>query len=73
MLLLHGSLNVIPGQKYTYFINGGNSKKKKKKKKRREKMSRDFSGGTVVKNLPANSGDMGLSPSLGRSHMPWSN
>ena len=30
-------------------------------------------GGTVVKNLPANAGDMGSSPGLGRSHMPWSN
>ena len=29
-----------------------------------------FPGGVVVKNLPANSGDMDLSPGLGRSHMP---
>ena len=34
---------------------------------------RDFPGGTVVKNLPANAGDMGLSPGLGRSHMLQSN
>ena len=33
---------------------------------------RDFPGGTVVKNLPANAGDMGSSPGLGRSHMPRS-
>ena len=33
----------------------------------------DFPGGTVVKNPPANAGDMGLSPGPGRSHMPWSN
>ena len=32
-----------------------------------------FPGGTVVKNPPANAGDMGSSPGLGRSHMPWSN
>ena len=32
-----------------------------------------FPGGTVVKNPPANAGDMGSSPSAGRSHMPWSN
>ena len=32
-----------------------------------------FPGGTVVKNLPANAGDMGSSPGLGRSHVPWSN
>ena len=32
-----------------------------------------FPGGTVVENLPANAGDTGLSPGLGRSHMLWSN
>ena len=32
----------------------------------------DFPGGTVVKNPPANAGDMGLIPGPGRSHMPWS-
>ena len=34
---------------------------------------RDFPGGTVVKNPPANAGDMGSSPGPGRSHMPRSN
>ena len=34
---------------------------------------RDFPGGAVVKNPPANAGDMGLSPGPGRSHMPRSN
>ena len=29
----------------------------------------DFPGGSVVKNPPANAGDMGLSPGPGRSHM----
>ena len=33
----------------------------------------DFPGGTVVKNPPANAGDTGSSPGLGRSHMPRSN
>ena len=33
----------------------------------------DFPGGTVVKNPPANAGDMGSSPGLGRSHMLQSN
>ena len=33
----------------------------------------DFPGGAVVKNPPANAGDMGLSPGPGRSHMRWSN
>ena len=30
-------------------------------------------GGAVVENPPANAGDTGSSPGLGRSHMPWSN
>ena len=34
----------------------------------------DFPGGAVVRiHPPANAGDMGLSPGLGRSHMPQSN
>ena len=32
--------------------------------------ARGFPGGTVVENLPANAGDTGSSPGLGRSHMP---
>ena len=31
-----------------------------------------FPGGVVVENLPANAGDTGSSPGLGRSHMPRS-
>ena len=31
-----------------------------------------FPGGSVLKNLPANAGDMGLISGLGRSHMPQS-
>ena len=34
---------------------------------------RDFPGGAVVKNPPANAGDTGPSPGLGRSHMSQSN
>ena len=30
----------------------------------------DFPGGAVVKNPPANAGDMGSSPGPGRSHKP---
>ena len=40
----------------------GSSKKNKK----------GFPGGSVVKNLSASSGDMGLTPDLGRSHTPQS-
>ena len=32
-----------------------------------------FTGGAVVKNPPANAGDTGSCPGLGRSHMLWSN
>ena len=32
-----------------------------------------FPGGAVVGNPPANAGDTGSSPGLGRSHMPRSN
>ena len=32
-----------------------------------------FLGGAVVENLPANAGDTGSSPGLGRSHVPRSN
>ena len=34
----------------------------------RTKASRGFPGGTVVKNLPANAGNMGSIPGSGRSH-----
>ena len=37
------------------------------------KNAQGFTGGTVVESLPANAGDTGSSPGLGRSHMPWSN
>ena len=38
-----------------------------------KRSGRGFPGGSVVKNLPANAGDMGSIPHLGRSHMPGSN
>ena len=31
-----------------------------------------FPGGAVVESLPANAGDTGSSPGLGRTHMPHS-
>ena len=58
------------GNYTSYFVvtyNGRESEKKSKSK------VRDFPGGAVVKNLPANAGDTGLSPGPVRSHMPWSN
>ena len=41
--------------------------------KKHQKKSEGFPGGAVVENLPANAGDMGSSPGLGRSHIPQSN
>ena len=41
------------------FKNGPHQKKKKS----------GFPGGSVVENLPANAGDTGSSPGLGRSHV----
>ena len=38
-----------------------------------KKIFEGFPGGAVVENLPANAGDTGSSPGLGRSHMPRSN
>ena len=35
-------------------------------------LSQGFPGGAVVEGLPANAGDAGSSPGLGRSHMPRS-
>ena len=35
--------------------------------------NRDFPGGAVVKNPPANAGDTGSIPGPGRSHVPRSN
>ena len=35
--------------------------------------ARDFPGGTVVNNPPANAGDTGLIPGPAGSHMPRSN
>ena len=40
---------------------------------KKKKPNLDFPGGAVVKNPPANAGDTGSSPGLGRSHMPQSN
>ena len=37
------------------------------------RLFRDFPGGAVVKNPPANAGDTGSSPGPGRSNMPRSN
>ena len=38
-----------------------------------EKKFLDFPGGLVVQNPPANAGDIGSIPGLGRFHMPRGN
>ena len=47
--------------------------KRKSESKRIRSVCLGFPGGAVVENLPANAGDTGSSPGLGRSHMPRSN
>ena len=42
------------------------------RKSREKKINEGFPGGRVVESLPANAGDTGSSPGLGRSHMPRS-
>ena len=45
----------------------------KKCKTKTSTLEGDFPGGAVVKNLPANAGNTGLSTDPGRSHMLWIN
>ena len=49
----------IHGMEYYVFTNNYNLKN-----------MRGFPGSAVVGNLPADAGDTGSSPGLGRSHMP---
>ena len=50
-------------------------KREKMERKAGQKKGKEggFPGGAVVENLPANAGDTGSRPGLGRSHMPQSN
>ena len=45
----------------------------KSKTSKIKSLFRDFPGGAVVKNLPANAGDIGSIPGPGTSHMTRSN
>ena len=62
--------------KYLYVIFMGIDKSRisltfsKSVKVMQRKTLGDFPGGPAVKNLPANVGDIGLIPEVGRSHMP---
>ena len=51
----------------------GRTVKKNHKLLKSKSIHRDFPGGSVVKNPPANAGDTGSIPGPGRSHMPQSN
>ena len=53
--------------------NGGEKEKKLEGTIFKKYTYWDSPGGAVVKNPPANAGDMGSSPGPGRSHLPQSN
>ena len=67
-----GGAGLIPGQG-TKIPHAVWHSQKKKFFFNFKKWGGGFPGGAVVKNLPANAGDMGSSLGLGRSHMPRSN
>ena len=76
-----GDRSLIPGLGAKIPHASGPKKQNKKQKQYRNKFNKDFKnsphrgfpGGRVVENPPANAGDTGSSPGLGRSHMPRSN
>jgi len=49
-------------------MNRGESRIRKDRAAVKSRHIQDFLGGLVVKNLPANAGDTGSIPGLGRSH-----
>ena len=65
--------NIISPRTLQETTNTGNGVTQTLTLKLRKQTSWDFPGGTVVEDPPANAGDAGSSPGLGRSHMPWSN
>ena len=54
-------------------IQTAHTTQQQQKQLNQEMGRRGFPGGAVVENLPANAGDTGSSPGLGRSHIPQSN
>ena len=80
-----GGTGSIPGRatKIPHAVGSWPKKKERKEKKNRiqscmmladkKHLWMGFPGGAVVENLPANAGNTGSSPGLGRSHMPRSN
>ena len=68
--LVQGLCGAQWGDKLSIFIPSPGHKTPWSYKLKGEKQG--FPGSLVVENLPANSGDTGLIPDLGRSHMPRS-
>ena len=64
VLFILGDWNAKVGSQETPGVTGSASLRDSNK---------DFPGGPVVKDLPANAGMIGLIPGLGRFHMPWGN
>ena len=64
ILFILGDWNAKVGSQETPGVTGSASLRDSNK---------DFPGGPVVKDLPANAGMIGLIPGLGRFHMPWGN
>ena len=63
----------LPEKKFRIMIVKMSQDLGKRMEAKIKKMEEGFPGGAVVENLPANAGDTGSSPGLGRSHMPRSN
>ena len=66
-----GSAKLNKSQKKLPRLNHIEGKGLKKRKEKERKA--DFSGGPVVKNPPANAGDTGSIPGLGRFRIPQGN
>ena len=67
--MLHQQTKVNENKEYG-FLNSKLNALERLAKNELLKEFRDFSDCLVVKNLPANAGDMGSIPGLGRFHMP---
>ena len=67
--MLHQQTKVNENKEYGFLNSKLNALERLAKNELRKEF-RDFSDGLVVKNLPANAGDMGSIPGLGRFHMP---
>ena len=67
---MQGESHHVRGEQAQHLVRGAVIKMQTEHQNER---SRDFPGGAVVKNPPANAGDTDSIPGLGRSHIPRSN